>query len=69
MKKSVKQCAHPACSCTVAEGDEFCSKYCEDAGRDEVEISCDCGHQGCALTEDTPTLETGDPARTSAFYR
>ena len=53
----------------VAEGDEFCSKYCEDAGRDEVEISCDCGHQGCALSEDMPTLETGDPARTSAFYR
>ena len=46
-----KQCAHPACSCTVAEGNKYCSTYCEDAGQDEVEISCDCGHEPCALTK------------------
>jgi hypothetical protein len=67
MKKNVKQCAHPACSCTVAEGDEFCSKYCEDVGKEEVEISCDCGHKGCALASEMPSSETADPAQGSAF--
>jgi len=43
-----KKCAHPACQCTVSDDDEYCSQQCEDAG-DEVEISCDCGHPGCAL--------------------
>jgi hypothetical protein len=69
MKKNVKQCAHPACSCMVAEADEFCSKYCEDAGREEVEISCDCGHKGCALTSEVSLSEMGEPAQGSAFYR
>jgi hypothetical protein len=44
----LKKCAHPACLCAVAEGKEYCSQRCED-GKDEVEISCDCGHPGCAL--------------------
>jgi hypothetical protein len=42
-----KKCAHPACTCQAAEGSKFCSTYCEDAGDDEVEISCDCGHEVC----------------------
>lgn len=45
------QCEHQACSCTVSEGRKYCSQYCEDAGDDEIELSCDCGHPGCALTE------------------
>jgi hypothetical protein len=32
----------------VADDKKYCSQRCEDA-RDEVEISCDCGHTGCAL--------------------
>jgi hypothetical protein len=43
-------CAHPACRCPVPEGKKYCSQYCEDAG-DEMEISCDCEHPGCALAE------------------
>jgi hypothetical protein len=43
-----KKCAHPACTCMVEQDEEYCSQYCEDAS-DEVEISCDCAHPGCAL--------------------
>jgi len=42
-----KQCAHPACNCLAAEGGKYCSQYCEDAGN-TMELSCNCGHQGCA---------------------
>ncbi len=44
-----KKCAHPPCKCMVAHDKKYCSNRCEDAGGDEVEISCDCGHPGCAL--------------------
>jgi hypothetical protein len=43
-------CAHPACRCIVPEGTKYCSQYCEDSG-DTMEISCDCEHPGCSLTE------------------
>jgi len=45
-----KKCAHPACQCTVAHDKKYCSQRCEDSG-DEVEISCDCGHPGCSLSD------------------
>jgi hypothetical protein len=51
------KCAHPACICTVAKGETFCSQYCSDAGKEDVEISCDCGHEGCAIAENAPTGE------------
>ncbi len=41
------KCAHPACNCIPADGESFCSPYCHDAG-DTVELSCNCGHPGCA---------------------
>ena len=44
----VKKCAHPACRCMVGDDKKYGSQRCEDA-KDEVEISCDCGHAGCAL--------------------
>jgi hypothetical protein len=44
-KKSDK-CAHPSCSCTVTEVDEYCSEYCRDAG-DLTEIGCGCEHPAC----------------------
>ncbi len=44
-----EKCAHPACRCTVPDGKEYCSQRCQDS-KDEVEISCDCGHPGCALS-------------------
>ena len=28
----------------------YCSPYCKDAG-DTMEISCNCGHAGCAINE------------------
>ena len=51
---TIKKCAHPSCNCTVKEGDKYCSQYCKDAGSDEVEIACDCGHPSCEMAE-TPT--------------
>jgi hypothetical protein len=42
-----KTCAHPACACPAPKDSKYCSTYCEDAGSDEVEISCDCGHAAC----------------------
>lgn len=45
-----KKCAHPPCRCIVTGDKKHCSQRCADAG-DGVEISCDCGHQGCSLSE------------------
>jgi hypothetical protein len=42
-----KKCGHPACNCTVANGNRYCSQYCHDAGS-SLELSCNCGHKGCA---------------------
>ena len=42
-----KLCAHEPCQCTVSEHEKFCSDLCRDAGADEVEIACDCGHPNC----------------------
>ncbi len=43
-----RKCAHPACQCAVPDDKKYCSQRCEDS-KDEVEISCDCGHPGCSL--------------------
>ncbi len=50
MSDESKKCAHPACQCMAPEKETYCSSYCKDAGKDDVEISCDCGHPGCSLT-------------------
>jgi hypothetical protein len=42
-----KKCAHPACNCPAAHNAAYCSQYCKDAA-DTVELSCNCGHPGCA---------------------
>jgi hypothetical protein len=42
----VKKCAHPICTCTVAEGQKYCSQICEDSVG-VTEIGCDCKHPGC----------------------
>src|SRR5579863_4787983 len=42
-----QKCAHPACNCIVTEHHKYCSEYCHDA-RETVELSCNCGHPGCA---------------------
>jgi hypothetical protein len=48
MADETKKCEHPACICPAAEGSNYCSTSCEDAG-DTTEISCNCGHPGCSL--------------------
>jgi hypothetical protein len=40
------ECAHPPCGCPVADGEKFCSLYCEDSGK-PAELTCECGHRGC----------------------
>ena len=41
-----KKCAHVPCSCIASE--KYCSQACQDAGSDETEIACQCGHSSCA---------------------
>lgn len=43
-----KKCAHRPCVCVPPTGDKYCSQFCEDAGGEEVEIACDCGHPACS---------------------
>ena len=47
-KTETKKCAHPSCKCEARPNDKYCSQLCKDAGADEVEIACDCGHAPCA---------------------
>ena len=56
MATNDKKCAHPACNCRVAGDDEYCSPYCEDA-KETTEISCNCAHAGCAVTEGRPVMK------------
>ena len=49
-------CAHGVCQCEPAEGETFCSPYCEQAGsRTNVtpdasqQNMCDCGHPACIV--------------------
>lgn len=44
------KCAHLPCNCEVAPGKDFCGDACRDAGKEDVEIACQCGHQPCPLT-------------------
>jgi hypothetical protein len=43
------KCAHMPCLCGVARGQEYCSEACRDAGSEDVEIACQCGHASCPL--------------------
>lgn len=40
------KCKHPACNCTPANGEDYCSVSCKEA-KDITEIACQCGHLGC----------------------
>jgi hypothetical protein len=57
-----KICAHPACKCPVEKGTKYCSTYCEDAGDEMQEISCNCGHAGCAVSDAIPVMSAPIPA-------
>jgi hypothetical protein len=34
----------------VADGQAYCGESCRDAGREGVEIACQCDHPACPLT-------------------
>jgi hypothetical protein len=61
MANEKKKCAHPACACEVNADSRYCSQYCKDAGS-TTEISCNCGHAGCAVTETVPSGFAGGTA-------
>jgi len=45
------RCAHEGCGCSVGGDSEYCSDHCRDADdQDMIEISCDCGHDGCSMS-------------------
>src|SRR5713101_8404619 len=48
--QKTRKCAHIPCLCDVPRGIEYCSDSCRDAGSDDVEIACQCGHTTCPLT-------------------
>lgn len=45
MSQQIKKCAHVPCQCDVPAGQEYCSEACPDAGRQDLEIACQCGHR------------------------
>jgi len=44
-----KKCAHLPCRCTVKPGEKYCGQFCKEAGSEDVEIACQCGHKPCPL--------------------
>jgi hypothetical protein len=51
-----KTCAHIPCTCVVPAGQKYCGQSCEEAGSDEVEIACECGHTACQLADAEETV-------------
>ncbi len=51
MENENNECKHSACACSTADGTDYCSEYCREAGRQDItEISCGCEHPGCMMT-------------------
>jgi hypothetical protein len=47
MPATATKCAHPSCQCEISSGEKYCSQICKDAGSQEIEIGCECGHPAC----------------------
>jgi hypothetical protein len=47
MADKVEKCAHVSCQCMAPKGEKYCSQLCKEAGSEETEIGCDCGHPAC----------------------
>ena len=52
---ALRKCAHPDCTCTVTDEEDYCSDYClesmrADAQRTKDEEGCACGHAECVST-------------------
>jgi len=43
------KCPHEGCTCTVPEGETYCSEYCQRHATHEGHIAheCGCGHGDC----------------------
>jgi hypothetical protein len=46
-KDQSTKCAHLPCVCVPPAGEKYCSQLCKEAGSEEAEIACDCGHPPC----------------------
>ncbi len=44
-----KKCAHIPCLWDVPDGEEYCGEVCRDAGREDLEIVCQCDHAACPI--------------------
>jgi hypothetical protein len=47
---TLNRCAHPGCTCTVTDGEKYCSDYCLEIARAASERDmegCECGHAEC----------------------
>ncbi len=42
------KCARMPCLCVPPKGEKYCCELCKEAGSEETEIACDCGHPACA---------------------
>jgi hypothetical protein len=49
--QATRKCAHIACFCDVPNGQEYCGDACREAGREDVDIACQCDHLACSLKE------------------
>ena len=55
----LRKCAHPDCTCTVTEEEEYCSDYCMENMRADStmdEEGCGCGHAECVSTVAIPPV-------------
>ena len=53
---ALTKCAHPDCTCTVTDGERYCSDYCLESARAESAKDiegCECGHAECATVAAT----------------
>lgn len=50
VKERTTKCAHIPCLCEVPLGEKYCGEVCREAGSEDVEIACECGHPACRLT-------------------
>jgi hypothetical protein len=47
MPNADKKCAHLSCQCQIPSSEKYCSEICKEAGSEETEIACECGHPPC----------------------
>jgi len=50
---ALAKCGHPACICTVASGERYCSDHCAElaaTSRAGADDECGCGHAECVAT-------------------